>query len=89
MYAFQFIICYLMFHKACREMPLGEGLRYQIEVQRKLQEQLEVSLMVQCKRKSKHRGCKPAFRVDSALTDTSDAVVVCIEFISSLMFPTV
>ncbi|KAJ8509815.1 hypothetical protein OPV22_000249 [Ensete ventricosum] len=24
------------------EMPLGEGLRYQIEVQRKLQEQLEV-----------------------------------------------
>ncbi|RWV78936.1 hypothetical protein GW17_00060001, partial [Ensete ventricosum] len=50
MYAFQFIICYLMFHKACREMPLGEGLRYQIEVQRKLQEQLEVSLMVQCKR---------------------------------------
>ncbi|KAJ8509784.1 hypothetical protein OPV22_000218 [Ensete ventricosum] len=25
-----------------REMPLGEGLRYQIEVQRKLQEQLEV-----------------------------------------------
>ncbi|RRT35374.1 hypothetical protein B296_00058216, partial [Ensete ventricosum] len=32
------------------EMPLGEALRYQIEVQRKLQEQLEVSLMVQCKR---------------------------------------
>lgn len=35
---------------------------------------------------SKRRGCKPALTVDSALADTSDAVIVRIELISSLCF---